>query len=147
MSEENKTIARRWMEELWSQGNSDVAGEIIAANYAVHDPGTPGRVGGVEGEKHTVTMYRTVFPDLRFTMEDVVGEGDRVVVRWTTRGTHRGELMGVPPTGKQVVVTGISILRIANGKIAEHKLNWDTLGMLQQLGIVPPTGEDRALSR
>jgi steroid delta-isomerase-like uncharacterized protein len=147
MSEENKTIARRWMEELWSQGNSDVADEIIAANYAVHDPGTPGRVGGVEGEKHTVTMYRTVFPDLRFTMEDVVGEGDRVVVRWTTRGTHRGELMGVPPTGKQVVVTGISILRIANGKIAEHKLNWDTLGMLQQLGIVPPTGEDRALSR
>ena len=136
MSEENKAIARRWMEELWSQGNSGVADEIIAANYAVHDPGTPGRVGGVEGEKHTVTMYRTVFPDLRFTMEDVVGEGDRVVVRWTTHGTHRGELMGVPPTGKQVVVTGISILRIANGKITEAWVNWDTLTLWQQLGLI-----------
>ena len=144
MSEENKAIARRWMEALWSQGNSSVADEIIAPNYAIHDPGTPGRVGGIEGEKHTVTMYRTVFPDLRFTIEDEVGEGDRAVVRWTARGTHRGELMGVPPTGKQMVVTGISILRIANGKIAEYRLNWDTLGMLQQLGIVPPTGEGRA---
>jgi steroid delta-isomerase-like uncharacterized protein len=144
MAEENKAIARRWMEELWSQGNAGVADEIIAPTYAVHDPGTPGRAGGVEGEKHTVAMYRTVFPDLRFTMEEVIGEGDRVVVRWTARGTHRGELRGAAPTGKPVVITGISILGVANGKIAEHRLNWDTLGMLQQLGVIPPTGEGGA---
>jgi steroid delta-isomerase-like uncharacterized protein len=141
MSEEHKAIARRWVEELWSQGNTSVADEIIASNYTVHDPGTPGRAGGVEGEKHAIAMYRTVFPDLRFTMEEMIAEGDRVVVRWTTRGTHRGVLMGIPPTGKQVVVTGISILRMAHRKIAEHRLNWDTLGMLQQLGVVPPIGE------
>jgi steroid delta-isomerase-like uncharacterized protein len=101
-------------------------------------------MGGVEGEKQTVAMYRTVFPDLRFTMEEVIGEGDRAVVRWTARGTHRGALMGVAPTGKHMVITGISILRVAHGKIAEHRLNWDTLGMLQQLGVVPPTGEGGA---
>ncbi len=144
MSEENKAIAHRWMEELWSQGNASVAVELIAPNYAVHDPGTPGRVGGVEGEKQAVAMYRTVFPDLRFTIEEVVGEGDQVVIRWTVHGTHRGALMGVAPTGKHAVVTGISILRVANGKITEHRLNWDTLGMLQQLGVVPPMGEGGA---
>jgi predicted ester cyclase len=66
------------------------------------------------------------------------------VVRWTARGTHRGELRGAAPTGKPVVITGISILGVANGKIAEHRLNWDTLGMLQQLGVIPPTGEGGA---
>jgi len=144
MSAENKAIARRWMEELWSQGNAGIAGEIIAPTYAVHDPGTPGRVGGVEGEKHAVAMYRTVFPDLQFTMEEMIGEGDRVVVRWTARGTHRGELRGAAPTGKAVVITGISILGVANGMIAEHRLNWDTLGMLQQLGMIPSTGDGGA---
>lgn len=147
MSEENKTIARRWMEELWSQGNASVADEIIASTYTVHDPGTPGRMGGIEGEKATVAMYRTVFPDLRFTMEEVIGEGDRVVIRWITRGTHRGELRGMAPTGKTVEITGISILRIVNGKIAEHRLNWDTLGMLHQLGVSSPAGEGGAAAR
>ena len=77
------------------------------------------------------------------SVEDMVGEGDRTVVRWTARGT-RGALMGVPPTGRQMMVTGISIIRVANGKIIEHRLNWDTLGMLQQLGIVPPIEESGA---
>ena len=102
MSEENKAIARRWMEALWSQGNSSVADEIIAPNYAVHDPGTPGRVGGIEGEKHTVTMYRTVFPDLRFTIEDEVGEGDGP---WSAG-------LPVAPIGR---VDGPSPYREANG--------------------------------
>ena len=147
MAEENKAIARRWMEELWSQGNASVADALIAPDYAVHDPGTPGRSGGIEGEKHTVAMYRTIFPDLQFTMEEVIGEGDRVVIRWTARGTHRGELQGSAPTGKSVEITGISILRMVNGKIAEHRLNWDTLGMLRQLGVSSPTGAGGATPR
>lgn len=100
--------------------------------------------GGIEGEKQAVRMYRAVFPDLQFTIEDMVGEGDRVAVAYTARGTHQGELMGVPATDKQVVVTLISILRIGNGKITEQRINWDTLGMLRQLGIVPSSGEGRA---
>lgn len=144
MSEESKAVARRWMNDLWNQGNLLVADEIIAPTYAVHDSGTPGRTGGIEGEKQAVRMYRAVFPDLQFTIEDMVGEGDRVAVAYTARGTHQGELMGVPATDRQVVVTLISILRIGNGKITEQRINWDTLGMLRQLGIVPSSGEGRA---
>ena len=82
-------------------------------------------------------MYRSVFPDLRFSIEDMIVSGDQVVVCHTARGTHRGELMKAPPTGREVVVIGISILRIQGGKIVELRIIWDKLGMLQQLGIVP----------
>ena len=116
------------------------AEELLAPDYVVHDPGTPGRTGGVEGENQVAKMYRTVFADLRFSVEDVLTEGDRSVIRWTTRGTHQGELLGIAPTGKAVAIPGISILRIAGGKIAEHWLNWDTLGLLQQLGAIPAPG-------
>ncbi len=136
-TEETRAIARRFLDEFWSQGNSAVADEIIAPDYAVYDPGTPGRRGGVEGEKQCLAMYRRVFPDLRFTIEDIIAEGDRGVVRWTASGTQQGELMGAGPTGKQAVISGISIVRVANGQIAEHWLNWDTVGMLQQLGLLP----------
>ncbi len=139
--EENKTIVRRWFEELWSQGNAAVADEIIAPDYTVHDPGTPGRQGGIAGEKQVVAMYRTVFPDLHFTVEEVIGEGDRSVVRWTARGTQQGELLSIPPTGRQIQVTGISLARLAGGKIVEHWINWDTLGLLQQLGAIPAPGQ------
>lgn len=140
-AEESKTIARRYIEEFWSQGNLAVADEVIAPNYVVHDPGTPGRTGRPEGEKQVFAMYRTVFPDLRFTIEDVIGEGDRGVIHWTARGTHQGALLGVSPTGKPVTIPGISIVRIASGQIVEHWLNWDTLGLLQQLGAIPAPGQ------
>src|SRR5882672_5739519 len=144
MSEENKAIARRWVEELWSLGHAKVADEIIAADYAVHDPGTPIRAGGVQGEKNAVAMYRSVFPDLRFSTAHMIVSGDHVVICHTARGTHRGDLMNIPPTGREVAVSGISILRIEGGKIVELRINWDRLGMLQQLGIVPPMGEGQA---
>ncbi len=139
MSEENKAIVRRDFEEVWNQGNLVVADEIFDANYVAHGLGVE-LPPGPEGFKQFVSVYRSAFPDLHFTIEDQIAEGDRVVVRWTTRGTHKGELMGIPATGKPVVVTGIDIFHISSGKVVESWTNWDALGMMQQLGVIPPMG-------
>jgi len=88
-----------------------------------------------------MSMLLTTFPDLHVSIEDVIGEGDRVVVRFTLRGTHQGELMGIAPTGKQVAMTGISIIRVANGKFLEEWANTDWLGLLQQLGVISAPGQ------
>jgi predicted ester cyclase len=85
-------------------------------------------------------MYRTAFPDLQIPIEDVIAEGDRVVTRWTTRGTHQGELMGAAPTGNQLTVTGILIDRVSGGKIEEEWVDYDTLHLMQQIGAVPQPG-------
>jgi steroid delta-isomerase-like uncharacterized protein len=137
MSEENKIIARRWSDELWSNGNLSVADEIIDANYVNHDVSSPDLGRGPEGEKKRVALYRTAFPDLRFNVEDLFSDNDKVVTRWTCRGTHKGDLSGVPPTGKAFNITGITIARFAGGKGVECWVNWDALGLFQQLGIVP----------
>ena len=137
-TEENKAIVRRIFEEVWNQGNLAAADEFLAADYVnetLHPP-----VHGRESDKQLVMMYRTAFPDLHYTIEDLIAEGDKVTVRWTATGTHRGELQGIPPTGKQVTVTGIDIFRCENGKAVEGQSNFDALGMLQQLGVVPSMG-------
>ena len=85
---------------------------------------------------------RTAFPDLNVKVEDQLAEGDKVATRWTTTGTHQGEFAGIPPTGKQGGVTGTTIARVVGGKIVEERSNWDTLGLLQQLGVIPPMGQD-----
>ena len=95
---------------------------------------------GPEGIKEFITGYLAGFPDGRITIDGQLAEGDMVATRWTGRGTHQGELMGIPPTGKQVTVSGITISRVKNGKVVEEWSNWDTLGMLQQLGVVPAPG-------
>jgi len=136
--EENKAIGRRAFEEVWSQGKLDVIDEILTADFVGHIAGSPG-IQGPESYKQFATMYRTAFPDLKFTVEDQIAEGDKVVNRWTFTGTHKGELMGIPPTGIQV--TGIDIYRIAGGKILEAWVNGDALGMWQQLGAVPKPGQ------
>jgi steroid delta-isomerase-like uncharacterized protein len=92
---------------------------------------------GYEAYREEISAYRAAFPDLRYTVEDQLAEGDLVASRWTVRGTHRGELMGIAPTGKEIGLTGITIQRFANGKIAEEWWNWDTLGLMQQLGAIP----------
>jgi len=139
-TEENKAIHRRVFEEVFNQGKLDVASQIFATDYIFH-VSVPGEVRGPEGFKQMVSMYRTAFPDLQYTIEDQISEGDKVVTRWTCSGTHKGELMGIAPTSVQGTVTGIVIGRIAGGKIVEDWGNWDALGMLQQLGVVPPIGE------
>jgi steroid delta-isomerase-like uncharacterized protein len=137
VSEENKALARREIEEVFTQGNLEVADEIYAADFVDHDLSLSWDIHGPEEMKEYVGMYRSAFPDLRVTLEDQVAEGDKVVNRWTARGTHRGEYMGASPSGKEVEFTGIHISRIARGKLAESWQNYDALGLMQQIGIIP----------
>jgi steroid delta-isomerase-like uncharacterized protein len=147
MSEVNKNVVRRLFEEVWNKGNLPVTDELFAPNYAHHDSSTPDVGRGPESEKMRATLYRTAFPDLRLTIEDIIAEGETVVARWSCRGTHKGDLSGIAPTGKQFTISGISIARIANGKMAEGWVNWDALGLMQQLGVVPELGKAKAASR
>ncbi len=141
-AEENKAIARCVFEEAWNQGNLDPVDEIHSTDFVLHDPSMPEDICGPEGFKQFITMYRIAFPDIHFTIEDQIAEGDKVVTRWTGTGTHRGELMGIAPTGvRGQGVMGITIDQIAGGKIVESWNAWDTLGMLQQLGVVPAIEE------
>ena len=136
-TEENKTIARRWNEEVWGKGNLAVIDELFAANFVFNYP-APGAAPNLEGYKQTVTSLCVPFADIHSTTEDMVAEGDKVAVRWTWRGIHKGEFMGVAPTGKQVAITGISIFRIVGGKIVEEWGEMDNMGMREQLGVLPP---------
>ena len=138
--EENKAIARRDFEEIWNKGNLDTVDEICAADGVGHIAGSPD-IHSLEDYKQYVTMHRNAFPDIHFTFEDEIAQGDKVVIRWTVTCTHKGDFMGISPTGKQCTGTGITIYRFSGGKIQESWSNSDDLGMLQQLGIVPPIGE------
>ena len=136
MSEQNKAIDRRFFEELFDTGDASVAEEIVAPNYVNHNP-APGETSGPEGVQAFINLFRTGFPDGHFTVEDQIAEGDLVVSRLTATGTHQGEFIGVPATGKPVNFTAISIHRVTGGQIQEGWVNWDTLGMMQQLGAIP----------
>lgn len=135
-SEQNKAIVRRALEEPW-KGTLDVVDELIASDYIGHDPANPEPHRGPAGVKEFISTYRAAFPDARVTVEEQLAEGDLVATRWSGRGTHEGELMGISPTGKRVTVSGLTISRLKGGKIVEEFQNWDTFGMMQQLGAVP----------
>jgi predicted ester cyclase len=136
MAADNKQIMRQLFEEPW-KGNLGVIDEYVDANYVGYDPSTPEPQRGPQDVKEFIQMYLAAFPDARVTVDEAIGEGDMVAMRWTGRGTHEGELMGIAPTKKQVTITGISFLKFKNGKCVEEYTNWDTLGMLQQIGAVP----------
>jgi steroid delta-isomerase-like uncharacterized protein len=138
MSEENKAIVRRWV-EAFNEGNLDAVDELVTGSYLRHDPNAP-EVRGPEEEKQLIAMYRSAFPDLHFTIEDMIAEGDKVAMRVGISATHKGELLGIPATGKQLSVTGTEVYRLAEGKIDEQWVNVDTLGMMQQLGAIPAAG-------
>ena len=141
-AEENKALARRFMDEVYNKGNVDFIDEVVASNLVVHDPTSPeGMSSGVASAKQFVEVYRKAFPDIQLTVEDLIAEGDKVVTRWTARGTHRGELMGIPASGNRVEVTGISIDRIEGGQFVESWSNYDALGTMQQIGAIPEPGE------
>jgi len=133
--EENEAIIRRFFEEIWNKGELDQIDKFFASNYVAHGSTYP--VHGPEGAKQVVIFYRTGFPNGHVTIEDIIAQGDKVVTRWTAQGTHTGEMRDIPPNGKQATVTGITIHRIASGKIVESWTSWDDLGELQQLGVVP----------
>jgi steroid delta-isomerase-like uncharacterized protein len=133
----HKEIVRRVVEGVWRDRNFAIVDDLVAEEYVGHDPTQPGPIQGRDGFKQFAAMYQSAFDDALVTIDDQVGEGDQVVTRWTGRGTHTGELMGIAPTGKEVTVSGITISRLENGKIAEEWELMDALGMLVQLGAVP----------
>ena len=141
-TEVNKANLRRFYDEVFNKKNRAAIEEFIDPNQVDHaaPPGTP---GGLAGAKQTIAMYLTAFPDLHFTVEDIITEGDKVVARLKVHGTQKGVFMGVPPTGKQATSTAIDINRLAGGKSVEHWLEMDTLGLLQQLGALPTPGQAR----
>ncbi len=139
-TEENKALVRRFYEEVLNQKNTAAIDQIFDPNFVDHalPPGLP---GGIEGTKQFFGIVLTAFPDLHFTVEDMIAEGDKVVARHAGSGTQHGVFLGIPPTGKHVTVTGIDIMRITGGKFVEHWDAVDNLGLLQQLGVVLATGQ------
>ena len=133
---ENKVLARRIVEEVFSQGKLSHIDELFAPGIVVHDPDKELR--GMEQVKQGILRLRMAFPDLHYTVEDIIAEGDKVMMRFTGRGTHRGEFRGVPPTGKKMTYTGIMILRFVESKVVDYWAVSDALGIFRQLGVIPP---------
>ena len=136
----NKLIGRRVLVELWGEGKLEVADELYVTEYVDHVGRGPeaSRVVGPTGIKQAVTLFRTAFPDLRYTVEAQIAEGELLLSRFSASGTQTGPFMGAPPSGKSVTYTGMDLNRIVRGKIVESWVNYDALALLQQLGLVPP---------
>src|SRR5438132_9641808 len=135
--EENKATVRMFYDEVLNRRNLGVIDKVTAENYVDHTA-APGLPPGREGEKQWFAMLRAVFPDGQTTIEDIIAEGDKVVVRGTMTGTHSAEFMGIPATGKQVKISGIDVTRFHEGQSVEHWGQWDVAGLMQQLGVMPP---------
>jgi steroid delta-isomerase-like uncharacterized protein len=129
-------IVKRLLEEPW-KGNFDVIEETVAKNYIGYEPSQPEPIRGPDGVRANFQQYIDAFSDARITVDEQFGQGDRVATRWTARGTHTGEIAGIAATGKEVTVSGLTFSRLEGDKIVEEWINWDTLGMLVQLGAVP----------
>lgn len=132
----NKEVTRRFSAEVWGEGNAALADELIAPDLVEHTP-FPSQTPGLEGHKQVLAMFRAAFPDLRVTVDDVIAEGDLTYLSWHGDGTHTGDLMGIPATGKQVHVTGMDILRLENGRIKERWAEISALALMMQLGVIP----------
>ena len=142
-TEDNKAATRRGFEEGWNQGKVDVFDELFASTFSYHDPALPNGLN-TQGYKQLVTAMRKAFPDLQITIDDLIAEGDQVAVRLTLRGTHTGDLetvMHIPATGKQVTESIIALVRFAGVKAVEVWSQPDTLGFLQQLGVIRMPGQ------
>ena len=133
----NKILVRRYFEECLNQGKLETIDELISPTYVSHYPAGYDLGGGPADVKQIVASVRRGFSDLHFTIEDFVAQGEKVVARWTFRGTHDGNFMGIAPTGKQAQVAGVAVYRIADGKIEEVWLSWDVYGLLKQLDALP----------
>jgi steroid delta-isomerase-like uncharacterized protein len=144
MASENKALVRRLYEEVWNKRRVELVDELMSPSHAMHDNHLPDSGIGPEAYKRNVARYVTGFPDLRFTVEDLVAENDKVAVCWTISGTHKGEFRGISPTGKKVSVDGITINHITDGKIMDSFVSWDALGLMQQLGSAPAFGPPKS---
>ncbi len=134
-TDQSREVARRFTEEVW-RGQLDALDALLDGEFTDHDP-QPEQRPGPEGYKQMATDFFRAFPDLRASNQDVIAEGDKLVVRWNAEATHTGELMGIAPTGKQVRLRGIEILRIRDDRIVERWGEFDAMGMMEQLGFIP----------
>lgn len=136
-TQQNTNLVRRAMDEVWNRGDYSGLDEFVARDLVVHTA-TPGQeLHGHEGVRQFYTMLRAAFPDIHFAIEDQIAADDRVVTRWSARATHQGTFNGIPPTGREITVTGIDIDRLASGKVVECWPQMDELGLLRQLGVIP----------
>lgn len=135
-TQQNKEVVRRVI-EVYNRGNLDAVDELLAPDYVNHDPTMPEDVRGPEGFKEYVAMFRAAFPDMQMEIQSQVAEGDEVATRWSGTGTHDGNLMGIPPTGNRVEVTGMAFDRFSGGKVVESWSNDDILGLMRQIGAIP----------
>ncbi len=144
VEEQNKALVRQWIEQGFNKGNMDIVEEFYATDYVFHNPfPPPEEVKGAVNIKQFMTPFIEAFPDAKYTIEDEIAEGDKLLVRLTFSGTHTGELMGIPPTGKQITVKAMSLIRIVEGKFVEEWEILDTAAFMQQLGMMlkPKEGE------
>ena len=146
MPADNKALVRRLYEEVWNKRKLELINEIISPSHALQAPNVAGSAVGPEAYKRQVLRFLEGYPDLHWTIEDTIAEEDKVVACWTISGTQKGEYLGIPATNKKVSVDGITVHHIANGKIMDSYSNWDALGMMQQLGVVPALGQSKSLS-
>ena len=138
--QEMKRVARRLTEELFGQGRLEVVDDVVTSDYIEHAPAPPGFPAGPAGLKQFISGLRSAFPDLRYDVEDEVAQGGKVALRVRASGTHRGELFGIPPSGKRITWMEIHMSRLADGMIAEHWVESDQLGLLRQMGAIPASG-------
>jgi steroid delta-isomerase-like uncharacterized protein len=146
MPADNKALIRRLYEEVWNKRKVELVSEIISPSHALQAPNVVGSAVGPEAYKRQLMSFLAGYPDLHWTIEDMIAEDDKVVACWTISGTHRGEYLGIPATNKKVSVEGITIHHISKGKIMDSYSNWDALGMMQQLGAVPALGKAKSLT-
>ncbi len=135
MSDQNKAVVRRIVEDYWNKKNQALAGELFATDCSLHTP--DGDLQGVKGAAQLYDAYATAFPDFHITAEDTVAEGDRVALRYNFTGTNKGPLGAIPASGNRVTVSGMVIFRLAGGKVAEGRWSWDRVSLQQQIGALP----------
>jgi steroid delta-isomerase-like uncharacterized protein len=140
-AEQNKAVVRQMVEEVFNRGDTSLVDKFLAPDFVEHEELPPGIPRNREGVKQLTAMFRGAFPDFKATIDDLIAEGDKVVIRQTWSGTHKGEFMGIPPTGKRVSFGVIDIIRVAGDKFVEHWGQMDSMGMMQQLGAVPAPGK------
>ena len=135
MSAENKDVAKKFMEDCWNRGEVSKAGQYLSKDCRYHDPVFPSLASGLDNLKQHISNCRAGFPDLRFTIDDMIAERNEVVLHWTARGTHQGQFLGMAPTNKSAAVTGTSIYKLEKDKIVEQWSEWNLLSLLEQLGL------------
>lgn len=135
--ERNKELLREWLKECFIGGNLDRLEEYVSPEYVEHNPSVPHDIEGIEGHRANIEGFQEAFPDMEVEIEKLVAAGDKTAQRMTFRGTHQGEMMGVPPTGKTVEATATGITRFEDGKMVEDWSQVDMLGLMQQLGVAP----------